>query len=223
MKWGVRRYQNYDGSYTEAGKVRYRNNDSSLTKQRKALYTDNSPEKLKAYVEAAKEYQDAAHKFYTNPNSPDRKKFDSYIKKEFYESRIRYFNGDYENDKSVNNDWLDELIADELYTNRTKSDRDISKKKEKADRAEEDYVMSVIKELGKKSMYDAGYKYNEPFKDVSGEDINKKIADMNKEAMKGKGSEHTEYIKMVNQITKQLEDEYGYEIVDDMNYKRYGI
>lgn len=30
QKWGVRRYQNEDGSYTEAGKSRYRNSDGTL-------------------------------------------------------------------------------------------------------------------------------------------------------------------------------------------------
>jgi len=33
MKWGVRNYQNPDGSLTEAGKKRYYNSDGSLTKK----------------------------------------------------------------------------------------------------------------------------------------------------------------------------------------------
>lgn len=39
QKWGIRRYQNSDGSLTEAGKKRYYNSDGSLNKaglQRKA-------------------------------------------------------------------------------------------------------------------------------------------------------------------------------------------
>jgi len=32
MKWGVRRYENYDGTLTEAGKRRYLHSDGSLTK-----------------------------------------------------------------------------------------------------------------------------------------------------------------------------------------------
>ena len=31
MKWGVRRYQNKDGSLTPAGRSRYRNPDGTLT------------------------------------------------------------------------------------------------------------------------------------------------------------------------------------------------
>lgn len=38
QKWGVRRYQNRDGSLTEAGKKRYRNYDGSLTEEGKKLY-----------------------------------------------------------------------------------------------------------------------------------------------------------------------------------------
>ena len=38
MKWGVRRYQNPDGSYTSAGKARRRNSDGSLTPEGRAHY-----------------------------------------------------------------------------------------------------------------------------------------------------------------------------------------
>ena len=44
MKWGVRRYQNPDGSLTEEGKKRYYNDDGSLT--RKGL---NSAKQLDKY------------------------------------------------------------------------------------------------------------------------------------------------------------------------------
>lgn len=33
MKWGVRRYQNDDGSLTDAGRARYLNSDGSMTKE----------------------------------------------------------------------------------------------------------------------------------------------------------------------------------------------
>lgn len=40
MKWGVRRYQNEDGSYTAAGKKRYSNNGKkSLDELKKSPYT----------------------------------------------------------------------------------------------------------------------------------------------------------------------------------------
>ena len=52
MKWGVRRYQNADGTWTEEGKKRYSNADGSLTKAgQKHLYKSmkKSVEKNKSY------------------------------------------------------------------------------------------------------------------------------------------------------------------------------
>lgn len=40
MRWGVRRYQNADGSYTSAGKARYRTDSSMSPKARKAVIND---------------------------------------------------------------------------------------------------------------------------------------------------------------------------------------
>lgn len=39
MKWGIRRYQNADGSYTDAGRRRYFNSDGQLTSSGKAKQT----------------------------------------------------------------------------------------------------------------------------------------------------------------------------------------
>ena len=39
QKWGIRRYQNKDGSLTEAGKKRYRTQDGGLTEDGKKKYT----------------------------------------------------------------------------------------------------------------------------------------------------------------------------------------
>lgn len=41
QKWGVRRYQNEDGTLTPEGKKRYRNADGSLTKAGKRVYEKN--------------------------------------------------------------------------------------------------------------------------------------------------------------------------------------
>ena len=54
MKWGVRRYQNKDGSLTLAGKKRLRKN----------IETNKIPEKYKAYRKANKKY-------YDNSDEPD--------------------------------------------------------------------------------------------------------------------------------------------------------
>lgn len=45
QKWGVRRYQNKDGSLTPAGKKRYLNNDGTLTKKGKKFIAKNDANK----------------------------------------------------------------------------------------------------------------------------------------------------------------------------------
>ena len=51
QKWGVRRYQNEDGTLTKEGKERYQNEDGTLTKEGKERY-DQHVEKLKKIVDA---------------------------------------------------------------------------------------------------------------------------------------------------------------------------
>ena len=45
MKWGVRRYQNTDGSLTPAGKKRYQNADGSLNEKGKEFYRQRDKER----------------------------------------------------------------------------------------------------------------------------------------------------------------------------------
>jgi len=47
MKWGVRRYQNEDGSLTEEGKRRYLNPDGTLNDKGRKYFEARSPENLK--------------------------------------------------------------------------------------------------------------------------------------------------------------------------------
>ena len=60
MKWGVRRYQNPDGTLTEAGKKRYQNWDGTPTKEGKKLYSiphwkkGYAPPEKRAYDENGK-------------------------------------------------------------------------------------------------------------------------------------------------------------------------
>ena len=42
MKWGRRRYENYDGTLTPEGKMRYNDSDTAVTKQVKKDYNDLS-------------------------------------------------------------------------------------------------------------------------------------------------------------------------------------
>ena len=41
QKWGVRRYQNLDGSLTNEGKLRYRSSDSVLSSKDRAEYVNH--------------------------------------------------------------------------------------------------------------------------------------------------------------------------------------
>lgn len=59
MKWGVRRYQNADGSLTKAGEKRYLNKDGSLTKAGEKRYT-KEVEKLKKETAKVREEEKAA-------------------------------------------------------------------------------------------------------------------------------------------------------------------
>lgn len=60
QKWGIRRYQNSDGSLTDAGKKRYYNQDGSLTK----AGTRENNKRLKEYQQKwYKSYNAAASRF----------------------------------------------------------------------------------------------------------------------------------------------------------------
>lgn len=93
QKWGVRRFQNEDGSLTEAGRKRY-----SGSAQQRQLFQDlkanhrksnafENDQRLKTARESLRPYSEKYHEFdkqYQKEASPlfqDRKLFDSYSKK----------------------------------------------------------------------------------------------------------------------------------------------
>lgn len=55
MKWGVRRYQNYDGTYTQRGLKRYQDAESRYTSA-KSTYAANKTKMNKASMKKAKKY-----------------------------------------------------------------------------------------------------------------------------------------------------------------------
>lgn len=61
MKWGVRRYQNPDGSLTEKGRKRYLNSDGTLNKKGEKYYAKET-ERLKAERKTLKAQKSAATK-----------------------------------------------------------------------------------------------------------------------------------------------------------------
>lgn len=58
MKWGVRRYQNTDGSLTPAGKKRYDQDVSGLSDKQKKRYTTNPDKWVKEDLERSKKVVD---------------------------------------------------------------------------------------------------------------------------------------------------------------------
>jgi len=78
MKWGVRRYQNKDGSLTPEGKARYQNKDGSLNDEGKKLYQkqlDESIEKnwLTVHNNVAARSAEAFAKVNKSPKYNDKK------------------------------------------------------------------------------------------------------------------------------------------------------
>lgn len=60
MKWGVRRYQNEDGTLTPAGKKRYNRDMSELSNKQKKQYTPNANKWVKEDMERTKKLTDAS-------------------------------------------------------------------------------------------------------------------------------------------------------------------
>ena len=54
MKWGIRRYQNKDGSLTPAGKRRYARNDIKVGKSIYSHWRSDNPDKYKEYLKSSK-------------------------------------------------------------------------------------------------------------------------------------------------------------------------
>ena len=61
QKWGVRRYQNDDGSYTSAGKSRYSKGKTALIEKRQSMIDDANNE-VKRFMSISKENQETLKK-----------------------------------------------------------------------------------------------------------------------------------------------------------------
>ena len=60
MKWGIRRYQNKDGTLTEAGKKRAERDMSNLSKKKRSQYEPNADKWVKEDMERTKRLTDAS-------------------------------------------------------------------------------------------------------------------------------------------------------------------
>lgn len=100
MKWGVRRYQNPNGTLTEAGKKRYQNWDGTPTKEGKKLYS--IPHWKKGYVPPEKRAYDENGKL--TPAGQDGK--------EVFDDLMRKY---YPDEKSIRNEEARRQKYDEEY------------------------------------------------------------------------------------------------------------
>ena len=100
MKWGVRRYQNSDGTLTEAGKKRYQNWDGTPTKEGKKLYS--IPHWKKGYVPPEKRAYDENGKL--TPAGQDGK--------EVFDDLMRKY---YPDEKTIRNEETRRQKYDEQY------------------------------------------------------------------------------------------------------------
>ena len=100
MRWGVRRYQNPDGTLTEAGKKRYQNWDGTPTKEGKKLYS--IPHWEKGYIPPEKRAYDENGKL--TPAGQDGK--------EVFDDLMRKY---YPDEKSIRNEETRRQKYDEEY------------------------------------------------------------------------------------------------------------
>ena len=71
MKWGVRRYQNKDGSLTKAGKERYKTEEEELKAREKVIRNKERAKEKMAKLEAKRAELDAREKaLLEDPNKP---------------------------------------------------------------------------------------------------------------------------------------------------------
>lgn len=69
MKWGVRRYQNADGTLTEAGKRRYARDLKGLSKKQKDKYEGDADKWVKEDMERTKKLADSSKNLADTLNS----------------------------------------------------------------------------------------------------------------------------------------------------------
>nr|DAO79640.1 MAG TPA: hypothetical protein [Caudoviricetes sp.] len=74
MKWGVRRYQNYDGSYTKRGLARYQKAYDAYTDAKTRKKENNSDKNRQAFRKARKELRSSYSKLKTANRIDEGKK-----------------------------------------------------------------------------------------------------------------------------------------------------
>lgn len=113
MKWGVRRYQNPDGTLTEAGKKHY-----SKEYQKLMIKSQKRLDERKLYVDA---YNKAAN-YMNNGGLDEFHKKHKFTDKDYYESYEREFN-------NLLNNYRNDLITDHITNDKyAKAGHELAKK-----------------------------------------------------------------------------------------------
>jgi hypothetical protein len=147
QKWGVRRYQNDDGSLTEEGKKRYQQLDSSLDKAldeyRKAesdWYAEhdrniNGADYEKRMIEASKRSEAADRKAYAASNKLKSFKneldLDKYVKSKYSSKKVDSLAKSIEKSKTKIDKFMKNYVASDSYSRKMTGYRKINKQQNK--------------------------------------------------------------------------------------------
>ena len=157
MKWGVRRYQNEDGSLTNTGKARY------STGSVKKKYVKDTPKTRRIQREKAiqKEYEDGysilddAYNRYTTGLNDSKQQYKS-DKKDKYAKARRI-----ERDKAVQKRFKEDLRGMDEVENRYTKAMEASKQQYKAEKkVRKKEIKQTYKELNKSASVEERFVYN---------------------------------------------------------------
>ena len=132
QKWGVRRYQNADGSYTAAGKERYSNKQSAKSQNERRLPTPKQREKMNQINEEYRAMALKSNDLYneivlpvfevTNSQAELDKVYDEYLSRKevkkamsLWNKRKELYGTVYDLDKIHSTDDIKRMVAPEDY------------------------------------------------------------------------------------------------------------
>lgn len=178
MKWGVRRYQNKDGTLTPAGKMRYDDSDSETTKKAKRDYNELSDQDfLRKYSTSKSTYAKRVAKYgdpYMNsPLAKLGKKLNALNEKRLRNANkaiqkdIDSFKGHENGIRAKNGKML--LSGDEVrdITNALKAEQSKNKTKIKSTYSQtKDRIVKEIADYEKKTGKDFAKKFFENYDDI---------------------------------------------------------
>ena len=154
MKWGIRRYQNPDGSLTPKGQKRYRSNfnriykkeknhdGSGINKIKEEAKKAVSKDQASILISKKKDYQNAIK------NGPDREFYDYVDNEKWNRSEgdiSKYLPDWYNKDDGI----MDDMVWDEVFNNIEKEIWDEHPKEKKADKDINEKIDDYLNEVQK--------------------------------------------------------------------------